>query len=66
MRYGKFLAVLTAGIAVFSPVTPVLGEAEAPLKVFLQGNSSADLQALVEAQGGTVTHDLHLIDAVGA
>jgi subtilisin family serine protease len=61
MKYGKFSAVLTAGIAVFSQVTPVLGAAEAPLKVFLQGNSSDDLQALVEAQGG-----LHLIDAVGA
>jgi len=66
MKYGKFSAVLTAGIAVFSQIAPALGAAEAPLKVFLQGNSSDDLQALVEAQGGTVTHDLHLIDAVGA
>jgi serine protease AprX len=68
MRYGKYLAVLTAGIALSSQVTPAQAAAEgpAPLKVFLQGTSSADLQALVKAQGGRVTHDLHLIDAVGA
>jgi serine protease AprX len=68
MRYGTILALLTAGLALFVRAAPALeaAEAQAPLKVFLQGSSSADLQALVAAQGGTLTHDLHLIDAVGA
>lgn len=36
------------------------------LLVMLQGSSSAGLSALVEEQGGTVTHDLPIINAVGA
>ncbi|MDG2048412.1 MAG: S8 family peptidase [Halioglobus sp.] len=36
------------------------------LDVMLQGSSSVDLSALVEEQGGTVTHDLPIISAVGA
>jgi len=32
----------------------------------LQGSSSRGLAQLVEAQGGTVSHDLHIINAVGA
>lgn len=36
------------------------------LQVFLQGSSTAELVTLVEKSGGTVTHDLHLINAVGA
>ena len=32
----------------------------------LQGGSTQDLRKLVESNGGTVTHDLHIIDAVGA
>ncbi len=32
----------------------------------LQGSSSAEITALVENAGGTVTHDLHIINAVGA
>ena len=34
--------------------------------VMLQGSSTADLTTLVKQVGGTVTHDLHLINAVGA
>jgi serine protease AprX len=62
------LAVIAAGFALYSGVAPALEATEtpAPLKVFLQGTSSVEMQALVEAQGGTVTHNLHLIDAVGA
>ncbi len=37
-----------------------------PLQVLLQGSSSYEMSALVKNVGGTVTHDLHLIDAVGA
>jgi len=36
------------------------------LKVMLQGKAGANLQQLVEHNGGRVTHDLHIINAVGA
>lgn len=36
------------------------------LQVLLQGASTAELTSVVEEVGGTVTHDLHLINAVGA
>lgn len=36
------------------------------LQVLLQGSSSEEIAALVDEAGGTVTHNLHLIDAVGA
>jgi serine protease AprX len=35
-------------------------------QILLQGSSSEELTTLVRASGGTVTHDLHIIDAVGA
>ena len=40
--------------------------AEQTLQVMLQGASSAELRQLVEASGGTITHDLPIINAVGA
>tara|TARA_R110001599_G_scaffold145321_1_gene327680 strand:+ start:143587 stop:145605 length:2019 start_codon:yes stop_codon:yes gene_type:complete len=68
MRYGKTIALLMAGLTLFSRETLAMEATETPipLQVFLQGSSSPELQALVEEQGGTVTHNLHLIDAVGA
>ncbi len=36
------------------------------LSVFLQGSSAVEMRSLVEAQGGEVTHDLPIVDAVGA
>ena len=36
------------------------------LHVLLQGSSSAAMATLVNNAGGTVTHDLHIINAVGA
>lgn len=36
------------------------------LLVLLQGSSSAEIARLVDRAGGVVTHDLHLINAVGA
>lgn len=68
MRHRPLIALLAAALAVFSPVTSARDGTEPPtvLNVFLQGKSADDLQALVETQGGTVTHDLHLIDAIGA
>lgn len=37
-----------------------------PFKVLLQGEPGAKLQQLVEHNGGLVTHELHIINAVGA
>jgi serine protease AprX len=36
------------------------------LQVMLQGSSATDVTKLVEEAGGAVTHDLHVINAVGA
>lgn len=36
------------------------------LQVMLQGSSAKDVTRLVEEAGGTITHDLHVINAVGA
>ena len=40
--------------------------AERPLHVLLQGDSSARIAELVGTVGGSVTHNLHIIDDVGA
>ena len=45
---------------------PATAQQAEPLTVFLQGASAQALRELVEASGGSVTHDLHIIDAVGA
>ncbi len=45
---------------------PALGAESDQLQVLLQGSSTAEITALVENAGGTVTHDLHIINAVGA
>ncbi|MEE4143813.1 MAG: S8 family peptidase [Halieaceae bacterium] len=68
MRYAIFLAAIPACLAVIGPAGAAQAPADPtqPLRVFLQGRSSTELGSLVTAQGGTITHDLHLIDAVGA
>jgi serine protease AprX len=45
---------------------PVQGVEPGTLQVLLQGSSTAEITALVVNAGGTVTHDLHIINAVGA
>ena len=54
--------------AVFSLLFCLAVRAEEPrlLQVMLQGSSAAELAALVKRVGGDVTHELHIIDAVGA
>lgn len=64
MRYSLSPLFLTACLLLCSPLEAA--EQPEPLKVFLQGESAGELRALVEANGGTVTHELHIIDAVGA
>lgn len=68
MNYRSLLARLTGCIALCCPIAAAHASTETgePLRVFLQGSSAADLATLVESHGGTVTHDLHIIDAVGA
>ncbi len=68
MNYRIFFATLPVWLALFSQLATAQAPAETqePLKVFLQGSSATELQSLVEAQGGIITHDLHIIDAVGA
>ena len=46
--------------------TSAFASAPDTLLVMLQGSSSARLSELVENNGGTVTHNLHVINAVGA
>ena len=45
---------------------PLQGAAPETLQIMLQGTSAAEIRALVEKNGGTITHDLHIINAVGA
>lgn len=52
-------------ICLFLWFPPLAAEPE-PLLVLLQGSSSAEMASLVNRVDGTVTHDLHLINAVGA
>ena len=39
---------------------------EQNLRVMIQGSSGAAMRELVQSSGGTITHDLHIINAVGA
>lgn len=52
-------------LVVLAPARPVLAEPE-QLQVMLQGRSAAAMRTLVEAEGGTLSHFLPIIDAVGA
>jgi len=66
MNSSTFLSTLALGVALLSPAVGAQEPESEQLKVFLQGNSAASLRLLVEDAGGTVTHDLHIVDAVGA
>ena len=68
MTRSKWLIALAMQLALISPVEAAQPPAapDEPLRVFLQGSSSAGLTALVTGQGGSITHDLHIINAVGA
>ena len=63
MKYRTFItAPLLSCLASLSTAAP---ETET-LQVMLQGSSSRELAELVQTHGGTVSHDLPIIDAVGA
>lgn len=64
MKFLTRTAILLTGLLVVIRAWAV--EPESVLQVMLQGSSTAELTALVENVGGTITHDLHVINAVGA
>ncbi|MFC1579184.1 S8 family peptidase [Pseudomonadota bacterium] len=64
MRYALLPLLLAACLLPCGPLEAT--EQPELLKVFLQGGPAPELKALVEANGGTVSHELHIIDAVGA
>ncbi len=68
MRHAILLAAIPVCLTFIIPISAAQAPAESTeaMKVFLQGRSAAELGTLVTAQGGSITHDLHLIDAVGA
>ncbi|MCB1679292.1 MAG: S8 family peptidase [Halioglobus sp.] len=59
-------ALILSLSAVFATPSLVASAAPQTSLVMLQGKSARELRALVERQGGRVTHDLPIIDAVGA
>lgn len=66
MKLRFLLPILPACLALLQTQAMAQDASPEPLEVFLQGGNAQELRALVEASGGTVTHDLHIIDAVGA
>ncbi len=64
MKYRIFTAAFSA---LLLSTGPSLGaDTPSPLHIMLQGSSTSDMTTLVENAGGTITHDLHIINAVGA
>ena len=66
MRQSLSPLVLSACLLLGGPLAATAQPQPEPLKVFLQGESARQLKALVEDNGGTVSHELHIIGAVGA
>ena len=64
MMHGR-LATLLLSVTLWS-CAPFAPDPDEMLHVLLRGESAAALSQLVEEIGGTVTHDLHSINAVGA
>ena len=66
MKYSNIVAAVTAFFLSTSQAFSATELQTEQLHVMLQGGTAPELRALVETQGGSVTHDLHIIDAVGA
>ena len=64
MKYRIFTAAVSA--LLLSTGLSLGADAPDPLHIMLQGSSANDMTTLVENAGGTITHDLHIINAVGA
>lgn len=65
MKFGRLALILAAIFALYGCVSSPNSDSEI-LHVMLQGESYDELSALVEEIGGSVSHDLHLINAIGA
>jgi serine protease AprX len=68
MKNSALLAVLSVCLTSYMPAAATEHANPIPeaTRIMLQGSSAAGLRQLVETSGGTVTHDLHIINAVGA
>jgi len=67
MKCFTFLNTATAlSLLCLGQVSWAAQDSTTPFKVMLQGSSASELQHLVEDNGGTISHSLHIIDAVGA
>lgn len=64
MKIGRLALTLAATLTLPGCLTTASPEPEI-LHVMLQGDSSQELTALVKTLGGDITHDLHLINAIG-
>ena len=64
MNIRALIAVVSVCILIY-PLAHATTAAE-PLQVMLQGGTAPELRKLVETHGGTITHDLPIINAVGA
>lgn len=66
----KHIVLVTSAAAISLLVSGQFSRADEAdsdsLKVLLQGTSAADMHTLVKENGGLITHDLHIINAVGA
>jgi len=58
------LAISTLAVSAFG--SGAVGTPQEEFKIMLQGSSAAEMRELVLANGGIVTHDLPIINAVGA
>ena len=66
MKRSRFITRLLACIMTCGAALAIASGKPEKLLVMLQGSSAAELGELVRVNGGTVTHDLHIINAVGA
>ncbi|MAT91682.1 MAG: alkaline serine protease [Halioglobus sp.] len=66
MKHAPLAAFLSALLLHGAHAARADAEAKEELHVLLQGASAQELAQLVEDTGGTLTHSLHIIDAVGA
>ncbi|QIB66294.1 S8 family serine peptidase [Kineobactrum salinum] len=65
-RIAGYLPLILCATLVLVAATGTEAAGSKLLRIMLQGESASEMRALVEQHGGTVTHDLPIIDAVGA
>lgn len=66
MRYTTLIPTLSLCLLTWMQAQAQTGNSTEPTQVMLQGSSAPEIRQLVERNGGTITHDLHIINAVGA